>query len=216
MAENLIDLRRRIKSVLNTQKITRAMKTVSASKLRRSVGELNKTRPMMAKIASLLKQVSQTSHKESHPLLEERKTGTSILVIISADKGLCGAFNSRLISAAEQYYQEIDKWLKENENIHIITVGNKAFKYFDKRKYPIKKNYPAMMSRLKHVDAMALSAYLLDLYMDPEEHVKKSNLFSLNMYPQPSRKSPSDNCFPSKASGTSWNLPRIFPPALTQ
>lgn len=173
MAENLIDLRRRIKSVLNTQKITRAMKTVSASKLRRSVSELGKTKPMMAKIAYLLKQVSTASKKEAHPLLEVRKTGNTILVVVSADKGLCGAFNSRLISAAELQFKNTTQWLNDHEQVSLITVGNKAFKHFDKRNAPILKNYPSLMSRLKFQDALDLSTYLQTIYLDPAAHIKK-------------------------------------------
>ncbi len=186
MAENLIDLRRRIKSVVNTQKITRAMKTVSASKLRRSVSELNKTRPMMEKIAALLTEVSRTSHKESNPFLEERKTGTTIFVIISADKGLCGAFNTHVITAAEQHYQKASQYEKETDHTTIITVGNKAFKHFEKRKYSIKKNYPSFMSKLQIGNAIELSAYLQNIYLDKEEHIKKIE-FILNRYVSASR-----------------------------
>ena len=174
MAENLIDLRRRIRSVNNTQKITRAMKTVSAAKLRRSVTELNRTRPMMEKIESLLKQVKPTltSGMESHPFLEERESGRTVIVAVSGDKGLCGAFNSHLIEKTEKHY---DSRLNREgeENLSMITIGNKTFKHFNKRKYPIIKNYPSVMSRLKFHHALDLSKYLQDIYLSKEENIKR-------------------------------------------
>jgi F-type H+-transporting ATPase subunit gamma len=171
MAENLIDLRRRIKAVKNTQKTFRAMKTVSAAKLRRSLGELNKTKPVMEKIESLLRRVGPAVDVESHPLLKERETGKIIQVVVSADKGLCGAFNSHLIGAAEAHYQE--QLNKSGDNISLVIVGNKALNYLTKRDYPVKKGYRSVISRLKYHHALDLSKYLQDIYLDPEENIKK-------------------------------------------
>ncbi len=170
MAENLIDLRRRIKSVKNTQKSTRAMKTVSAAKLRRSVTELNNTKPVMTKIASLLMRVGEAIDVSAHPFLQERESGKAVLVVVSSDKGLCGAFNSHLIEAAEEYYNQQEK--KTIDKISLITVGNKAYNYFNKRGFPIDKNYKSVMSRLKHNHAMELSRHLQQIYLDPEANIK--------------------------------------------
>ncbi|NIM11110.1 MAG: ATP synthase F1 subunit gamma [Candidatus Aminicenantes bacterium] len=172
MAQNLIDLRRRIKAVMNTQKTTQAMKTVSAAKMRRSVMELKRSRPIMEKIASLLKQVSQASHPgiKSHPLLKERKSGHNFIVVVSSDKGLCGAFNSHVIETAEERYH--NRLNREGDNISFITVGNKAFKHFKKRKYPIAKDYHSIMGRLKYESALDLSEYLRDIFLNPEEGIK--------------------------------------------
>lgn len=172
MSGNLIDLRRRIKSVKNTQKITRAMKTVSAAKLRRSVGELNKTRPMMDKIATLLSRVGDASNVQTHPLLEERQKGGTILVVISADKGLCGAFNSHLLEKAVERYRE----LVANEGrdaVKSVVIGKKAFRHFNKNQYPIIKDYRDLMIRLSHQDALDISDYLRELYLDPEQNIKR-------------------------------------------
>ena len=172
MAENLIDLRRRIKSVNNTQKITRAMKTVSAAKLGRSVTELNRTRPVMEKVESLLREVEHklAADIESHPFLIEKETGRTVIVAVSADKGLCGAFNSHLIENVEEHYDIRFKGKDEKaDNPALVTIGNKAFKYFKKRDYPIIKNYPSVMSRLRYQHAMDLSKYLQDIYLNPYE-----------------------------------------------
>jgi F-type H+-transporting ATPase subunit gamma len=172
MAGNLIDLRRRIKSVKNTQKSTKAMKTVSAAKLRRSVGELNKTKPMMDKIATLLKRVGDASNVKTNPLLEKRKTGGALMVVISADKGLCGAFNSHLLAKAENRYNELVE--KEGrDHVSSVVIGKKAFKLFEKKEYPVKKDYRDIMIRLNHQHALDISRYLQDVYLDPKETIKQ-------------------------------------------
>jgi F-type H+-transporting ATPase subunit gamma len=172
MAENLIDLRRRIKSVKNTQKITRAMKTVSAAKLRRSVMELNKTKPMMEKIASLLARVSAVSGALAHPLLEERKSGHTLLVAISADKGLCGAFNSHLVTKVEERFKELNDYEGEG-NVSLITIGKKVSAHFAKRDFPVKREFRDMMGRLTYQHALDLSVYLQEIYLNPKEEIKQ-------------------------------------------
>ncbi len=178
MAENLIDLRRRIKSVKNTQKSTKAMKTVSAAKLRRSVAELNKTKPMMAKISTLLRRVGNAAGEQTHPLLETRDSGVTLMVVVTSDKGLCGAFNSHVIDKAENHFDELVEWEGGADNISLVTVGNKGFRHFNKRDYAIKKNYPSMMARLKYQDALDLSTWLQETYLNPNENIKKIEFVS--------------------------------------
>jgi F-type H+-transporting ATPase subunit gamma len=174
MAQNLIDLRRRIRAVKDTQKTTKAMKTVSAAKLRRSVTELNRTLPIMEKIKSLLQQVgkspSMASQRASHPFLKTRETGHTVIVVVSADKGLCGAFNSHLLEKAQDYYRE--RLDEEGDNLLLITAGNKAFKHLKKRNYPIKKDFHSIMGRLKYQHALELSSYLQEIYLNPLEEIK--------------------------------------------
>ena len=170
MAQNLIDLRRRIRAVKDTQKTTKAMKTVSAAKLRRSVSELNRTRPMMEKIKSLLSQVGKASNiskeLENHPLLKERGEGETLIVSISADKGLCGAFNSHAIELTERHYKEK---LDEEGKPLLVTIGNKVSRHFKKRDYPLKKSYLSIMSKLQYHHAMDISRYLQEIFLaEPE------------------------------------------------
>lgn len=179
MAQNLIDLRRRIRSVKDTQKTTKAMKTVSAAKLRRSVSELNRTRPVMEKIASLLVHVSEAGAKsgrsafmKDHPFLEKRKNGNTVVVVIASDKGLCGAFNSHIIAKAEAHYNQRVNKEGGAQHVSLITVGNKVHNYFKNRKFRIKKNYPKVMSRLDYQTALDLSNYLQEIYLDEEENIK--------------------------------------------
>ena len=168
MAGNLIDLRRRIKSVKNTQKITRAMKTVSAAKLRRSTTDLNRNRPVVQKLTELLEIVSKKLNVSEHNLIKERADGECAIVAISSDKGLCGAFNSHIYRRVESYFKE----LKENgEEVFLITIGKKVHKYFNKREYPIKKYYESLMKRVQYSDSIQLSKYLQGIFL--QENIKK-------------------------------------------
>ncbi|MCK4835069.1 MAG: ATP synthase F1 subunit gamma [Candidatus Aminicenantes bacterium] len=165
MSGNLIDLRRRIQSVKNTQKITQAMKTVSAVKLRKSTNELNKNKPFMDSVESLLKRVGQELPVETFPLLRKRKEGKPALVVVSADKGLCGAFNSHIIRRAEEHYENL---CTDNDKPVLIIAGNKAFGYFQKKDYPIGKNFMSLMSKLTFKGALELSTFLQELYQKDE------------------------------------------------
>lgn len=174
MSGNLIDLRRSIKSVKDTQKTTRAMKTVSAAKMRRSVTELNNTRPVMGKIQTLLSRLAPAVDASTQPLLAERPTGNVVLVVVSADKGLCGAFNSKLIAAAEKHFDLLsEETVADGHSVHLVTIGNKANKYFTKRQYEIKNDFRSVMSRLRAADAMNLAQYLLDLYLNENSYIKR-------------------------------------------
>jgi F-type H+-transporting ATPase subunit gamma len=185
MAENLIDLRRRIKAVKNTQKTFRAMKTVSAAKLRRSVSELNKITPVLEKIESLLKHVSPGIDTESYPLFKKRDEGKTIIVAVSADKGLCGAFNTHLIERTRDHFQQ--QASENGEDPSLVTVGNKAFNYFNKKDYPIKKNYKSVISRLTYHHALDLSTYLQDIYYSDQETKIKKIEFIFTKYVSASR-----------------------------
>src|SRR5947199_37615 len=99
----LRDIRRRIRSVESTQKITRAMKLVAAAKLRRAQERILAARPYAEKMAELMSSLVARVDAAQHPLLARRPGGRRRLVVITADKGLCGAFNSNVLRAAVQY-----------------------------------------------------------------------------------------------------------------
>lgn len=162
MAGNLIVLRRRIKSVKNTQKLTRAMKTVAAAKLRRATTELKKSRPYRDKIAFLLQQSAIGAALEAQPLLKGADQGTVLLVVVASDKGLCGAYNSHILKQSEAYYRELTAG---GQTVSLITVGTKASRYFSKRNMDVIKFYNGMISRLQFADADRLSAELQELFL---------------------------------------------------
>jgi F-type H+-transporting ATPase subunit gamma len=128
---SLIDIRRRIRSVKSTQQITRAMKLVSAAKLRRAQDRVLAARPYSAELAKLLADVARSAKTDErlvHPLLAERPAARIQLILITADRGLAGAFNSNLIKAAQQFLLE-----HAGELVEMEAVGRKGCDFFRKR-----------------------------------------------------------------------------------
>ncbi len=126
---NLLDIRRRIKSVKNTQQITKAMKMVSAAKLKRAQDRVVNARPFANKMTEVLGELArQTPEDFHHPLLDTRGDQRYLVVLITADKGLCGAFNTNLLKAAQAF-------LKQNpdKTIELLTVGRKGRDFFRRR-----------------------------------------------------------------------------------
>src|SRR5205085_10211501 len=103
---SLLDIRRRIRSVKNTQQLTKAMKTVSAAKLRRAQERVFSARPYAAQLKSVLSDLAARIENVSHPLLETRTETRALVLIVTADRGLCGAFNSNIIRAAQGFVRE--------------------------------------------------------------------------------------------------------------
>jgi F-type H+-transporting ATPase subunit gamma len=129
-----IDIRRRIRSTKNTQQITKAMKMVSAAKLRRAQDRIFAARPYAAALREVLASVATRVEGISHPLLESREAERNVLVvIITADRGLCGAFNTNVIRAAVNTIQERG-W----QSVQLMPIGRKAIDFFKRRPYPIR------------------------------------------------------------------------------
>jgi len=126
---NLLDIRRRIKSVKNTQQITKAMKMVSAAKLKRAQDRVITARPFANKMTEVLAGLAErTDENFHHPLLDSRGDERYLVVLITADKGLCGAFNTNLTKAAQAF---IDS--NPGKEIEILAVGRKGRDFFRRR-----------------------------------------------------------------------------------
>jgi len=126
---NLLDIRRRIKSVKNTQQITKAMKMVSAAKLKRAQDRVVTARPFANKMMEVLAGLAdRTDENFHHPLLDPRGDDRYLLVLITADKGLCGAFNTNLIKAAQAFVRD-----NPGKQIEILAVGRKGRDFFRRR-----------------------------------------------------------------------------------
>jgi F-type H+-transporting ATPase subunit gamma len=126
---NLLDIRRRIKSVKNTQQITKAMKMVSAAKLKRAQDRVVAARPFANKMAEVLGQLaSRTGDEFHHPLLDARGDEQYLVVLVTADKGLCGAFNTNLNKAAQSFVRE-----HGGKQIEMLPVGRKGRDFFRRR-----------------------------------------------------------------------------------
>jgi F-type H+-transporting ATPase subunit gamma len=134
---NLLDIRRRIKSVKNTQQITKAMKMVSAAKLRRAQDRVVTARPFANKMAEVLGELAKRTDEDfHHPLLDYRGDQRYLLVLITADKGLCGAFNTNLTKAAQSFMRE-----NSDKTIEIVALGRKGRDFFRNRHAAISSEY---------------------------------------------------------------------------
>jgi F-type H+-transporting ATPase subunit gamma len=126
---NLLDIRRRIKSVKNTQQITKAMKMVSAAKLKRAQDRVVTARPFANKMMEVLGELAKrTDENFSHPLLDLRGDQRYLLVLITADKGLCGAFNTNLTKAGQAFIKS-----HPDKTIEIMALGRKGRDFFRNR-----------------------------------------------------------------------------------
>jgi F-type H+-transporting ATPase subunit gamma len=126
---NLLDIRRRIKSVKNTQQITKAMKMVSAAKLKRAQNRVVSARPFANKMTEVLGQLaSQATEDFHHPLLDARGDERYLVVLVTADKGLCGAFNTNLLKAAQVFTKQ-----NPGKTIELLAVGRKGRDFFRTR-----------------------------------------------------------------------------------
>ena len=133
--ETMRDIKRRISSVKSTKKITRAMKMVAAAKLQNSQKNARAAKPFFTKTRKILSDVYKFSHrKDDHPLLHKSEGEKNLLIIISGDRGLCGAYNARVI-------EEAQKFLKENPNTEIYSLGSKARDYLKRRDFDFIKDY---------------------------------------------------------------------------
>src|SRR5215472_1851899 len=135
---NILDIRRRIRSVKNTRQITKAMQMVSAAKLRRAQERALAARPYAQMLANVLNSLVSRAEvydpvtgAPRHPLLIRRTEKTALLIVVSGEKGLAGAFNSNILKAAARFIES-----KAGKNIDIVALGRKARDYF-RRRYPI-------------------------------------------------------------------------------
>jgi F-type H+-transporting ATPase subunit gamma len=159
----LRDIRRRIRSVESTQKITRAMKLVAAAKLRRAQERIVSARPYAVKMAELLSSLVRRAEGEAHPLLVRRPAARKRLVIITADKGLCGAFNSNILRASLAFLRE-----QGETSVTLVVVGKKARDFYRRRQYEIKSEMLGFFDRLAYSHAQELAGQLMTDYLGGE------------------------------------------------
>jgi len=161
---NLLDIRRRIKSVKNTQQITKAMKMVSAAKLRRAQDRVVTARPFANKMAEVLGELAQRTDEDfHHPLLDYRGDQRYLLVLITADKGLCGAFNTNLTKAAQAFMRE-----NADKQIEIMAIGRKGRDFFRNRRATISSEYIGLTGkgRVEFSEALEVARALIKQYTE--------------------------------------------------
>ena len=163
---SLIDIRRRIRAVRNTQQITKAMKMVSAAKLRRAQDRVIASRPYGAALRALLADVAAAAGSDervaTHPLLARRPEKRIQLVLITSDKGLAGAFNSNLIKAAQRLAEE-----HKPAATDFLLIGRKGRDFFRKREVPITSEHLGM-AKVQYEDAVAIAQKLMERFRNEE------------------------------------------------
>jgi F-type H+-transporting ATPase subunit gamma len=162
----LRDIQRRIRSVQSTQKITRAMKLVAAAKLRRAQERILAARPYAGKMAELLGHlVAGTDGADGapHPLLEQREGPRRQIVVVTADKGLAGAFNSNVIRRALELVRS-----SSSADVTLVVVGRKARDFYRRRPWTIKRDMIGFWDRLAYSHASELADFFMAEYLDGE------------------------------------------------
>ncbi len=132
------DIRRKIQGIKNTRRITNAMKVVSAAKLRKAQELLYSSRPYSDKLYELIRDLAAHTQRDLHPLLEEREEKRVDIILVTADRGLAGAFNSNIIRETEGF---IDRAQEKGKKVKLILIGRKGYQYFSRRGYDIVKGY---------------------------------------------------------------------------
>jgi F-type H+-transporting ATPase subunit gamma len=151
---SLLDLRRRIRAVKSTQQITKAMKMISASKLRRAQDRVVGARPFALQMQRVLNSLASRVDSSSHPLLAEREDGAEpkvLLIVVTADKGLCGGFNTNIIKAASSFIN------KAGSPIALGLVGRKGRDFFKRRNFEVRFEEIGVFQRVKYADAKRIA-----------------------------------------------------------
>ncbi|HEY3204032.1 MAG TPA: ATP synthase F1 subunit gamma [Thermoanaerobaculia bacterium] len=159
---SLIDIRRRLRSIKNTQQITKAMKMVAAARLRRAQDRVVGARPYSRLLSNVLAAVAARSGEAHHPLLETREEKRVILVVLAADRGLCGAFNTNVNRATSQLLSTHREW----QEVRILPVGRKAVEFWRRRRVPFtEKVYPGIFASLQYGHAKEIASFLSEEFL---------------------------------------------------
>jgi F-type H+-transporting ATPase subunit gamma len=160
----LRDILKRINSVKSTRQITKAMKMVAAAQLRKAQVQAEQSRPYAEKMTDMLGHLSAAATDElTHPFFEKREVKKQTLVLLTSDRGLCGAFNSNLIRMAE-------KWLtgRDKDKVELVCVGRRGFLYFRRRQWRIAQSYNDFNAEMKFDMIRDLVKYLTDRFVNEQ------------------------------------------------
>ena len=158
---NLKDIRNRIKSVKSIQQVTGAMKMVAAAKMRRAQENMEKSRPYSSRLAELLDMLIPEIDRSLMPELNVREVKKTLFVVVTADRGMAGAFNTNVLREA---HKAIDK--AGQENSEIICIGKKSAGYFKNRNYPIAVEYIDFWNDLEYSHAMKIGDEIISRYIN--------------------------------------------------
>jgi len=161
----LRDIRRRIASVKSTQKITKAMKMVAAAKLRRSQEAIISARPYAREMKALLQHLATTIGETRDPLFVERPVKNVLIIVVTADRGLCGPFNANAAKSALHRLRTAYGELGGSGSIRFLCVGKKGTEFFGKQPYPVAGTYPGIFAALAFPHAQAIVKQAVDEFL---------------------------------------------------
>jgi F-type H+-transporting ATPase subunit gamma len=159
----LRDLRRRIKSVQGTQQITKAMEMVAAAKLRKAQTRLESSRPYASNMQVMLNNLTQASASLVHPLFEKREIKKTGVVVVTADRGLCGSYNHNVIHQADRFLKGYNK-----DSVELVIIGKKGYNYYVKRHWGIRLKYLGLGGNLILTQVKNITNELVNLFLSQE------------------------------------------------
>jgi F-type H+-transporting ATPase subunit gamma len=163
----LRDIRRRITSVKSTQQITRAMKLVSAAKLRRAQERLLEARPFAHAMGAMIADLAEPSLRERHPLLAERSGHRRLLLVVSGDRGLCGGFNSNIIRRSLELLRDTPR--EADARLTLLVVGRKARDFYRRRGgVEIRAEHAGIFDKLAYSHAAQIAREVTSAYLGDE------------------------------------------------
>lgn len=167
---NLKEVKGRIQSVTSTQQITKAMKMVAAAKLRRAQDRITQMRPYSQKLSSIIGNVSAgvDSEQIDNPYAEVRDTEKVLLVVVTSDRGLCGAFNSSIFKKTKAVIADRYADVESAGNLFIMPIGKKGYDHFGKRGYNMIDTYAEMFSELNFEHAMEAAEFAMEKFVAGE------------------------------------------------
>jgi len=160
---SLIDMRRRLRAVKSTQQITKALKMVAASKLRRAQEKVIATRPFAIQAKRVLASIASRVDASAHPLLEQRPgaaTGNTLIIVIASDRGLCGSFNTNVVKAVANFLRE-----NKGRTMSLGLVGRKSRDLLGRRGFPVRFDYVNLPKVISTIDAEAIVAPAIEDFL---------------------------------------------------
>ncbi len=158
----LRDIKRRIRAVNNTRQITKAMKMVAAAKLRRSQTRMLEMRPYADKMNAVLRSLARGAESAAHPLLAFRPRKTIEVLVITSDRGLCGAFNSNILKTAQKVVAELRK---DNFEVVFSVIGKKAADFCKRRNIPMRGSWTGISGRVTYAHAQEVANDIIENYI---------------------------------------------------
>ena len=164
---SLLDIRRRVRAVKSTQQITKAMKMVAASKLRRAQERIQHARPYASQMLRVLNSLASRVDPSAHALLDERQvpraSGRALLFVITADRGLCGSFNTNVIKSSATFITE-----NRDRQVALGLVGRRGRDYFARRGFDVRYEQINLFAALKFDDAKAMAKTAIEAFVNGE------------------------------------------------